>query len=401
MVRPVEAPPRRSRRRSEAAVTKPAAPIVQSSPAVADPVKVPAAAPVKDSPAAPVKDSPAAPVAAPTAPVAVKERASITDWDATRTDSGCRACRLVEGATYLSATVPSGANGADSAYGVSDFGGSRGWSGRLFARSALGLAKGQRLSANLAVMQVRDARGALVYELYLEPNRHLSLWSPPGGLRAKAVNLSTGVVVPNDGRSMVRAEVSALRNASVILRVNGVDRMRLGRLAGAKTGNPRYIRVGIDHYDASAKAGAVAVFQGLTGVSTLGWLGIKKSPKTSLPERARAADDTPASKPASPVSPRLGWSSRLRSSSQMSSIGPDPLVDHDPLTEPPPWTVPGPLVVPDPRQPLRRLRSLFRVAVRIWFRILRWRRIRVWGITRMGRVAFRGRRMRVSRRVTR
>jgi hypothetical protein len=146
------------------------------------------------------------------------------------------------------ATIPGAADASDTAYAQKDMGAQ---SGRVFTRSLIGLANGQALDANLAVLQVRDSANALVYELYLTPGRVLNLWSPAGGLRATSINESTGVVVPNNG-TKIRAEVSALKNDSVIVRVDGVDKITLTGLTSATTGDQQFLRVGIDHFDGAS-----------------------------------------------------------------------------------------------------------------------------------------------------
>jgi hypothetical protein len=189
------------------------------------------------------------------------------------TDAGCAGCAVGVVANGLRATVQGGADGVDTAYAVDDFGGSGGLSGRTFTRDLVGLAQGQVLTANLSVFQVRDVSDQLVYELYVTPGRTLSLWSPAGGLRAAAINASTGVTVPNDGSSSVRVEVSALASNSLVVRVDGVDALSLSGLSGATTGNQRSLRAGVDHYDATTANETVAVTHTFTGVSQTTWLG--------------------------------------------------------------------------------------------------------------------------------
>jgi hypothetical protein len=171
-------------------------------------------------------------------------------YDSTVVDPGCGGCLVgVDAAGTLSARIQGGADGVDTAYGLRDFGGTTGLTGRVYVRTLLGLAAGQTLSQNLAVLQVRDASNALVYELYLTPSRMLTLWSPVAALRSVSINQSTGVVAPNNGTSTIRVEVSALANSSLTVRVNDVDRFTIDNLTGATTGNQRYLRAGIDHYD--------------------------------------------------------------------------------------------------------------------------------------------------------
>ena len=144
------------------------------------------------------------------------------------TDPGCGGCSVSAITDGLRATIAGAANTLDTAYGEQDFGGSGGRRGRVWVRDVLALAREQTLSANLAVLQVRDSAGSLVYELYLGSDRALRLYSPAGGLRSTSIVASTGVVVPNNGSSSIRVEVSALKSSSIIVRVDGVDRITLG-----------------------------------------------------------------------------------------------------------------------------------------------------------------------------
>ncbi len=203
-------------------------------------------------------------------------------YEATVVDAGCAGCVvLVDAAGVLTATIQGGADSLDTAYGVDDFGGGSGLAGRVYVRTLLGLAAGETLAANLAVFQVRDASGALVYELYLAPDRTLRLWSPTAGLQAGSLNLSSGVVVPNDGSSTIRVEVSALANSSISVRVDDVDRISVSGLYGATTANQRYLRAGIDHYDTQTTNEPVGVSHASVAVSQAGWLG---APASSPPE---------------------------------------------------------------------------------------------------------------------
>jgi hypothetical protein len=187
-------------------------------------------------------------------------------------DSGCTACTVQVDATSVKAGIPGGADTADTAYAEKDFGGTTGWAGRSYTRTAVGLEKGQALKGNLAVLQVDDTAGKLVYELYAGTDRVLQLWSPAGGLRSTEINLSTGVVVPNDGSSLT-VEVSAQKNSSIVVRVNGSDKITVTGLSGATTGNQRYLRAGIDHYDSASATDPVTVYHSSLGVASDNWLG--------------------------------------------------------------------------------------------------------------------------------
>ncbi|MDQ3380600.1 MAG: hypothetical protein M3546_09825, partial [Actinomycetota bacterium] len=187
-------------------------------------------------------------------------------------DPGCGGCSVSAIENGLRATIAGAADTVDTAYGVQDFGGAGGVSGRVYVRDVLALAQGQSLSANLAVLQVRDTAGAIVYELYLASDRSLRLWSRAGGLRSTSINLSTGVLVPNDGSSSIRVEVSAQASSSVIVRVDDVQKISLIGLSGATSGNQRYLYAGIDHYDGSSSQ-AVSSEHTYVGTSQSTWLG--------------------------------------------------------------------------------------------------------------------------------
>ncbi len=224
------------------------------------------------------------------------ELAGISSFDSTGKDPGCTACTIDVSDSTVRAAIAGGADDLDTAYALKDFGGSSGWPGRVFARELIRLGQGQRVTANLAVTQMQDVAGSLVWELYVAgSDRTLRLWSPPGGLQRNEINRSTGVVVPNDGSAIV-AEVSAEKNSSVIVRVNGVDRISVAGLANASTGAQRSLRVGIDHYDSASRSEQVVVFHSNVGVSTGGWLG---GTATTAP----ASNPPPASAPASSPTP--------------------------------------------------------------------------------------------------
>jgi hypothetical protein len=209
-----------------------------------------------------------------TAATAIVTSSSAGAYSSVVTDGGCGGCAVtVDPDGTLHASIQGGADTVDTAYGTLDFGGPAGLTGGVYIRALVGLATGQMLTANLAVLQVRDADNALVYELYISADRTIRLWSPNGGLSAGSFNLSTGSVVPNDGTSTARVEVSALANTSITVRVDGVDRISIGLPSGATTGNQRFLRVGVDHYDATTANEPVSVRHASVGESQSGWLG--------------------------------------------------------------------------------------------------------------------------------
>lgn len=122
----------------------------------------------------------------------------------------------------------------------------------------------------------RYPRGKLIYELYIGSDRSLNLWSPAGGLRSSNINQSLGVTVPNNGTT-ITAEISAQANSSITLRVNGTDKTTISGLAGASTGNPRYLTAGIEHYDTGGTSDGKTVNHSQLGLTTLGWLSARTS----------------------------------------------------------------------------------------------------------------------------
>ena len=194
-------------------------------------------------------------------------------FDAAATDPGCGGCVVsTTAAGELQAVIPGAADATDTAVGLHDFGGAGGLTGRVYSRDIVRLAAGQTLTDNLAIFQVLDTNGALVYELYLDPNRTICLWSPPGGLRAASINLCTGSIVANDGTTNTRIEVSALANNSLIVRVNDTDKITLTGLSGATTTNQRSLRAGIDHYDGTSTS-PVTITHASVATSQTTWLG--------------------------------------------------------------------------------------------------------------------------------
>ena len=79
-----------------------------------------------------------------------------------------------------------------------------------------------------------------------------------------------------DGQSH-SVEVSALPNDSVVVRVDGQDRITLTGLSGSTSGNLRFLRIGIDHYDTGTSNEPISISHSDVGVSTLGWLGSRTS----------------------------------------------------------------------------------------------------------------------------
>lgn len=202
----------------------------------------------------------------------------ITDFSFV-TDSGCAGCSLQWVGSELKSTIAGGADSVDTAYGLKDFGGSVGVSGRIYARDILRLNSGQTLTSNLSIFQMRDVSDNLIYEIYIAPDRSIRLWSPAGGLASASINLSSSVVLPNDGTTTKRLEVSALANNSIIVRIDGTDVITQTGLSGATTSDPRYIRAGVDHYDSASASEQVQIYHSHVALSQATWLG---APNSSL-----------------------------------------------------------------------------------------------------------------------
>ena len=229
-------------------------------------------------------------------------------WDDAVSDAGCGGCVVsTTAAGELQATVPGAADNADTAVGLHDFGGSSGQAGRVYSRDVIRLPAGQTLSNNLAIFQLLDTNGALVYELYLDASRTIWLWSPSGGLRSTAINASTGFTVPNDGTTNTRIEVSALANNSLIVRVNDTDKITLTNLSGATSTNQRSLRAGIDHYDGTSPNPATITHSSVATSQTT-WLG---PPGSTPPPPDTQAPSVPAgvtATAAGTTSIQISWS---------------------------------------------------------------------------------------------
>ena len=185
-------------------------------------------------------------------------------------DSGCSTCHVSAGGDAVDASVAGGLDDRDTAYATRVVGGRRGWSGRVFVRDTIHM-PAEDVNGNLSVLQMRDAKGALVYELYVAPgDKTIHLYSPAGGLGGASINLTTGVSVA-DGAPH-RVEVSARANTSLIVRVDGLDRAVRAGLSGARTAGQRVLRVGIDHYDTGGAGDTVQIQHTAVGLSTRGWV---------------------------------------------------------------------------------------------------------------------------------
>ena len=162
--------------------------------------------------------------------------------------AACNSCRVERNASTgaIRVTLGSGARTSPgSAFALLDFGGSGGAAGVVRVHDRIGLDRGQLLTSDLSLLQVTDVDNRVAYRLQVDRNtRTLSLLSPPGGLSRAALNLSTGVVVPNDGRTL-SVDVAAQAGRSLLVQVNGQTVISRQDLSGGDARNQRFLAVGI------------------------------------------------------------------------------------------------------------------------------------------------------------
>ncbi len=185
-------------------------------------------------------------------------------------DRSCELCSVSQRGEELRATIQGGLDTTDTAYDNRPIRSSPGRSGTLVVRDGIRLKRGQQLRGNLAILQVRDVRDALIVELYVDRDRILYLWSPPGGVRAEELNVSTNAVVPNNGTDLLPVEIALAQGKSLEVRASGTRRLAIRELRAATTGTPRFLRVGIDHYDTDRRTDPVGVIHNRVVVTRSG-----------------------------------------------------------------------------------------------------------------------------------
>jgi hypothetical protein len=121
----------------------------------------------------------------------------------------------------------------------------------LVVRARLGITTtGRRLAGNVVVAQIRDNRGRRIAELYVDGNdRTISVYSPPKALQQADVNLSTNLVL-HPGRA--RPVELRLSGSRLVVVAAGKVRLQVD-VDGPKRGTRLSTRVGIDHYDGTAR----------------------------------------------------------------------------------------------------------------------------------------------------
>lgn len=164
-------------------------------------------------------------------------------------DDGCSGCALTVMRGFLEATIEGSPDHLDTAYAVRNLQRRPALSRRTILRDRVRVVTTKRLSGNLPIVQVRDVHNRLIYEIYLAAQTEtVRLWSPEGGLDRRSLNEDSGVVVRSGDTRWTRVDVAARADVSVVVRVNGKERIRREDLGGASTGAPRYLRAGIIAY---------------------------------------------------------------------------------------------------------------------------------------------------------
>ena len=96
----------------------------------------------------------------------------------------CSTCAVSLVNNGVTASLRDFSMGDAAAYGLRDFGGPDGWSGRIWSRDLIRLRKNQIEQGSLSLLQVRDVENELVYEVLARPDGTIVLRSPAGGLSA-------------------------------------------------------------------------------------------------------------------------------------------------------------------------------------------------------------------------
>jgi len=182
-------------------------------------------------------------------------------------NDACTGCTVHLGSGGLvRARVPSGV-GRRTAYALLDLG-NRAAGGEVLVHDVIGFGRGETPARRIALLQLLDVSHRLIFELVAGADRRLYLTSPTGGLRATPLVLATGAIVPNDGISGVAVDVALKANGWLLVSVNGVRTAGVRRLAGARTGAPRFLAAGVIGYKAPPSAGTITATHAQVSVST-------------------------------------------------------------------------------------------------------------------------------------
>ncbi|MBX5475100.1 MAG: hypothetical protein IRZ20_08810, partial [Thermoleophilia bacterium] len=173
-------------------------------------------------------------------------------------DPGCSACTVRVGSAGISASIRGGGDRDDTAVWAETLRPER----PLEVSDRVQLSSAQPLDGNLAILQVRDRSGTVLYEIYVAPDRSLHLWSPAGSLQAAATSRSLGASVPSFDERALPLSISLAPRRSLVVRVDGRARLRLPA-RGARSADAASLRVGIDHYDGSPGNLVVVAHRGI------------------------------------------------------------------------------------------------------------------------------------------
>ncbi len=222
------------------------------------------------------------------APASTASADAPAGFGASFTASVCRGCTLRLSANGgVRARVATGSLSRHS-YAVLDLG-SRAIDGQIDAHDVIGLGLGETPVTFVHVLQMSDARHRVIFELVADPDRHLLLYSPAGGLRNRPLDIATGATVPNDGVSGVAIDIVRVKNG-ISVYVNGVRTVRLTGLSGATTSAPRYLAAGVVRYSAPPSAAPLTAVHAQVSVSN-----------NTTPSDSSASPPAPTSAPPPPA----------------------------------------------------------------------------------------------------
>lgn len=197
------------------------------------------------------------------------------------TDPGCAACEASVHGAAVTASVPGGLDDRDSAYAVMPIATSDDPAAPVYVRADIRLPGGPRLAAPVSLLQVRNALGRIVLDLYADASRSLRVWSPAGRMADRALLVSTGESLPADGAERT-VEVAAQPGGWLVIAVDGVERARVQGLSGGTTAPVASLRVGILHYDVDEADARLGVRLARVGSARDGWLDGTPIPAADL-----------------------------------------------------------------------------------------------------------------------
>jgi hypothetical protein len=167
----------------------------------------------------------------------------------TLTDSGCDGCLVSSAGGAVKATVAGGADWQDTAvalYGIRQ-------RSTVVLKGKLSVGGESQVTGNVVVTQLRAADRSILAEVYVAGgDRTLRVFSPPGALTKRGIHLASGVEVRPGGKP--RSTELRLTRRSLLLAVDGRERVRVSGIDGPRKGTRLVARIGIDHYDGATDA---------------------------------------------------------------------------------------------------------------------------------------------------